>query len=107
MSEPLPLAAAATRLRKRPGRPRKAKTTDLSPTAAANAAGCTPISPRLLDIRACAVYLGNISEWTVRDLIASGALKRVVLPGTNGRDLRRVLVDREDCDRLIEATREQ
>ena len=59
------------------------------------------LSPRLLDLDAAAAYLGGLSTWTVRDLIANGTLRRVRVPGTNGEDLRRVLLDRQDLDELI------
>jgi hypothetical protein len=62
-----------------------------------------PVSapPRLLDIAGAAAYLGGISPWTIRDLIANGTLKRVRVPLPNGGELRRVLLDREDLDRLV------
>jgi hypothetical protein len=37
----------------------------------------------------------------VRDLIAAGTLARVRIPLPNGGELRRVLLDREDLDRLV------
>jgi excisionase family DNA binding protein len=55
--------------------------------------------PRLLDVEAAADYLG-VSVWTVRDLVERGSLSRVALPG-----VRRLLFDRCDLDRLIEASR--
>jgi hypothetical protein len=94
--EPLPLAAAAERLRGKPGRPRKTPDVSLSkPETIA----------RLLDIEASARYLG-ISTWSVRDLIAGGMIRRVVIPIGNGRDLRRVLVDRQQLDELVLRWRE-
>lgn len=59
-------------------------------------------APRLLDLRARAAYLG-VSEWTVRDLDAAGVLRRVRVPLANGAELRKLLFDRADLDRLIEA----
>jgi hypothetical protein len=44
-----------------------------------------------------------VSPWTVRDLEASGVLRRVSIPLGNGRELRKLLFDRKDLDRLIEA----
>src|SRR5262245_13514691 len=116
----LPLASAATRLRGRPGRPRKTQ----GPTSAqASQAGAPsqiidfagsaggavpemcPVTPRLLDDRAAGRYLG-VSRWTVRDLEAGGFLPRVRLPLPGGRDLRRLLYDRNDLDRLIERSKD-
>jgi excisionase family DNA binding protein len=61
-----------------------------------------PVScpPRLLDLEAAATYLG-LSSWTIRDLIANGTLKRVQVPLPDGQTLRKVLLDREDLDRLV------
>jgi excisionase family DNA binding protein len=53
------------------------------------------VEPRLLGLRQTAEYLG-LSTWTVRGLIDTGALPRVNLP------VRKILVDREALDRLIE-----
>ncbi len=108
----LALAAASQRLRGRPGRPRKAEsgqdggipdagsrmTSGLERSPLAQGASV----PRLLDLQATAQYLG-ISPWTVRDLEAAGVLKRVCIPLPGGRDLRKLLFDRADLDRLIEA----
>jgi hypothetical protein len=58
------------------------------------------VVPRLLDLRGTATYLG-VSEWTVRDLDAAGVLKRVRVPSRGGRELRKLLFDREDLDHLI------
>ena len=52
-------------------------------------------SGRLLDLKAAEAYSG-ISAWTLRDLIASGALPAVRPPR-----LRRVWIDRSDLDRAI------
>jgi len=108
-SPTLPLAAAGARLRGKPGRPRKAGSGhDTSITGAetrAERGAETSSGPRLLDLRATAVYLG-VSEWTVRDLEAAGVLRRVRIPLPNGGDLRKLLFDREDLDRLIEAWKE-
>lgn len=62
-------------------------------------------APRLLDLRATAAYLG-VSEWTVRDLDAAGVLHRVRIPLPHGGELRKLLFDRSDLDRLIEAWKE-
>ena len=67
------------------------------------------INPRLINLRAGAVYLG-VSYWTIRDWCLAGYLPVVDLPPLRPREgdrpkrsLRRVLVDREDLDRFIEA----
>lgn len=60
------------------------------------------ITPRLFDLETAAAYLG-VSPWTVRDLEAAGVLSRVRVPLPDGRDLRKLLFDKEDLDRLIEA----
>jgi len=56
----------------------------------------------LLDLGSTAAYLG-VSPWTVRDLEAAGTLKRVRVPTRGGGDLRKLLFDREELDRLVEA----
>jgi excisionase family DNA binding protein len=57
--------------------------------------GVGRMSGRLLDLKAAEIYSG-ISVWTLRDLIASGALPAVRPPR-----LRRVWIDRADLDRAI------
>ncbi len=57
-------------------------------------------SSRLLSLEEAAEYLG-ISYWAVRDLITARTLLPVHLPLGRKR-LRRVLLDRQDLDRLIE-----
>ena len=64
-----------------------------------------PAGPRLVNVSGAAAYLG-VSVWTVRDLHACGALRRVQLPLSGGRELRRLLFDRHDLDRLIEAAKD-
>jgi len=64
-----------------------------------------PVPPRLLDLAAAAAYLG-LSPWTVRDLEGAGTLRRVRVPLPNGAELRKLLFDREDLDRLVEAWKE-
>lgn len=93
MPDPLPLAAASERLRGRPGRPRRA-----CPTAPA--APLAEQTRRLFDLDAAAGYL-SVSPWTVRDLEAAGVLRRVRIPMPKGGELRKLLFDREDLDRLI------
>ena len=108
----LALAAASQRLRRRPGRPRKLQsghdggTSDAASrvTSGLEASGLAQGAsvPRLLDLRATANYLG-VSEWTVRDLDAAGVLHRVRVPLPNEGELRKLLFDRIDLDRLIDA----
>ena len=59
------------------------------------------IEPRLLSLEDAARYLG-VSPWTVRELEWSGVLPRVRIPFGNGKELRKLLFDREDLDRLID-----
>ncbi len=61
--------------------------------------------PRLLDLHGAAAYLG-LSEWTVRDLEHGGILPRVRVPLANHGELRKILFDRVDLDRLIDAWKE-
>lgn len=92
--------------------------TPLSPSPA-------PITPRLLTLKQAAAYL-NCSYWTARDLCLNGTVpvvrvpgariptgrrhgtkrvERVLVPATDCRvrSLRKVLVDVNDLDRLIES----
>ncbi len=113
-----PLAAASRRLSRKRGRPRNAESGHVSGTSPAGRgvngglAGGTlamiAIEPRLLDLEAAALYLG-VSPWTVRDLAnkKEGVLKRVRIPLKNNGELRKLLFDREDLDRLIEAWKER
>lgn len=108
MSQVPPLLHA----RRRPGRPRKyghvpgtsgqqvAENTGANGRALASQA-VAPVSPRLLDLERAAMYLG-VSGWTVRDLEAAGVLPRVRVPLPNGGELRKLLFDKIDLDRLIE-----
>ncbi len=110
----LPLAAAAERLRRPPGRPRKTNPPSSAPAIEANALPSRPdgtwsyaaavpgLCPRLLDLGTTAIYLG-VSPWTVRDLEAAGTLKRVRVPIAGSGELRKLLFDRQDLDRLVEA----
>ena len=110
MSAPPPLAGAAQRLRGKPGRPRKTLHANqiIAPMDAMSAAPTSGATvsvsclPRLLDLGATAAYLG-VSSWTVRDLEAAGTLSRVRVPVAGGGDLRKLLFDRQDLDRLVEA----
>jgi excisionase family DNA binding protein len=61
---------------------------------------------RLVGVRQAAAYLG-LSVWTIRDLIRSGHLPRVALPGRRpGQTMRRVFIDRSDLEALVERSRE-
>ena len=71
--------------------------------------GPSAVSPRLLNLRQMADYLG-CSYWTVRDWVLAGFVPVVELPPLRPREgerarttLRRVLVDRADVDAFIEA----
>lgn len=111
----LPLAAASARLKGKPGRPRKgenghsAGTTDAGSRmnsgqerGALASPAIAPLTPRLLDLRAAGLYL-SLGERRLRDLVAAGGLPRVRVPLPNGGELRKILLDREDLDRLIAA----
>ena len=109
MIPPLPLTAAALRLRGKPGRPRKSPQASqagaplAAPVFMRVSEGSVPgLCPRLLDLAATAAYLG-VSGWTVRDLEAAGELRRVRIPVGRGRELRKLVFDRQDLDRLVEA----
>jgi hypothetical protein len=109
---PLELAAAAQRLRKRPGRPplsdeeRERRARERRERRAAELAALAAIPPRCLPLEVAARYLGGVGTGVVRNLIDAGVLPRVVLPSDAGKDLRRVLVDREDLDALISRSKE-
>ncbi len=60
------------------------------------------ITPRLLNLDQSALYVG-VSPWTIRDLETNGTLKRVRIPLAHGGELRKLLFDRADLDRLIDA----
>jgi hypothetical protein len=60
-----------------------------------------PVGPRLLDLPNTALYLA-VSPWTVRELEAAGSLHRVRIPLPQHGELRKLLFDRADLDRLIE-----
>ena len=111
---PKPLAAAAERLRGKPGRPRKdghipgiAHAEDGAGKGQRwSTLALRTIVPRLMSLGQAALYLG-VSPWTVRDLIANGTLARVRVPLTNGKELRKLLIDKEDLDRVIGAWKER
>jgi hypothetical protein len=104
MGAPQALAATSARLRGKPGRPRTRP--PAAPAVGIVTAAVGAIAPRLLDLEAAARYLGGISTWSVRDLLDSGRLHRVRLPGANGSDFRRVLLDVQELDALIAQSRD-
>jgi hypothetical protein len=59
------------------------------------------LPPRLLDVHRLAAYL-SVPEATVYDLAARGVLRRVRVPMPDGSDLRKLLFDRVDVDRMID-----
>jgi hypothetical protein len=61
-----------------------------------------PVSPRLFDLHVSAGYLG-LSEWTVRTLEQQGILKRVRIPLPNNGEVRKLLFDKVDLDRLVDS----
>src|SRR5262249_54869305 len=58
------------------------------------------VEPRLIDLEGAARFL-SVSVWTVRDLMATGELRRVWLPSGG----RRVLLDVRDLHRLVEVSK--
>mgnify|MGYP001389400032 CR=1 FL=1 len=60
-----------------------------------------PIPPRLLDVHGLADYL-SLPEATVYDLAARNVLRRVRVPLPDGGELRKLLFDRAEVDRLVE-----
>jgi hypothetical protein len=67
--------------------------------------------PRLLGLADAGKYLG-LSPWLIRDLIAAGTLRPVTIPlppDRRGRRqdgaVRKVLLDREDLDALVSASK--
>jgi hypothetical protein len=93
-----------------PGRPRKTGPRHMTGTASSQAHQHEAVAqggftPRLLDLEAAAAYL-SVSPWTVRDLEAKGVLPRVRVPLPRGGELRKLLFDKADLDRLIGAWKE-
>ncbi len=60
-----------------------------------------PVVPRLLDLAGTAAYLG-VSTWKIRELEGAGTLSRVRIPLGSSGELRKLLFDRSELDRLIE-----
>jgi excisionase family DNA binding protein len=61
-------------------------------------------APQLITLRQAAERL-SLSYWAVRDLVIRGHLPAVRLPGTQHKDLRRVLIDEADLTSFIAAHR--
>ena len=117
----LPLATASQRLRGQPGRPRRkpggdnpgdshepARTQVRVPPARPAARpqdspSCAPPGPRLLTRQQAAEYL-NLSLDMIDRLTQQSELPRVQLALGN-RNVRKVLYDRADLDRLVEQSR--
>jgi excisionase family DNA binding protein len=120
-SATLPLATASQRLRGRPGRPRTqprgdnpgdnrelARTQVRVPPARPGARtqdspSCAPPGPRLVTRQQAAEYL-NLSLDMIDRLTQQGELPRVQL-ALGSRNVRKVLYDRADLDRLVELSR--
>src|SRR5262249_38620238 len=66
---------------------------------------CAPVVPRLLDLHAAAAYLA-LSPFTIRELEAKGVMLRVRIPLPGHQEVRKLLFDRTDLDRLIESWKE-
>lgn len=112
---PLPLAAAALRLRGKPGRPRKhpkpgtveaqsaGKSTKIVDVFAGAHDGPSraPISvaPAVLALGDASLYLG-VSIDTIEALEAGGQIKRLRVQMPGGKELRKVLYLRADLDAL-------
>ena len=64
----------------------------------------TSALPRLLDLSGAAAYLA-VSPWTIREWANQGALPRVRFLLPNGHEVRRLLFDRIDLDRLVECSK--
>ena len=80
-----------------------------TPTSKNVETAAEPITPRLLNMRQAAAYLG-CSFWTVRDYVLQGLIPVVDMPPLRPREgdrqrkaLRRVLIDRADLDAFVES----
>jgi hypothetical protein len=121
MNEPLLLADASKRMRKPAGRPRKVREPEAAkprrsgavagqasapladpPTVRGFERPVAEVWPRLLGLAQAAAYL-SLSVWTIREYLAEGILRRVELPSATCGTTRRVLLDRADLDRLVDA----
>jgi hypothetical protein len=109
VSQPLALAEAAVRLRKKPGRPplspeERAKRADKR--RARQEAELAAVPVRLVGEHGAAKRL-NVTRWTVRALDDAGVIPRVRIPLPNNSELRRRLYDLADLDRLIDVWKER
>jgi hypothetical protein len=78
-------------------------TTGIAEAQADRREGAQPaITARLFNLNAAATYL-SLSPWTIRDLEAAGVLPRIRVPLPQGGELRKLLFDKADLDRLIGA----
>jgi hypothetical protein len=93
----------------KPRGPRKVESGHTTGTAEAQAyqgdGTQSTITPRLLSLDTAAAYL-SMSPWTIRDLEAAGVLPRVRVPLPQGGELRKLLFDKVDLDRLIGARKD-
>jgi hypothetical protein len=88
---------------------RKDRPLNIRLTSKAVAAPAEPVTPRLLNMRQAAAYLG-CSFSTARDYVLQGLIPVVDMPPLRAREgdrqrktLRRVLIDRADLDTFIES----
>jgi len=95
----LPLAEASRRLRRPAGRPRRSTSVNSALLEPAHGAARDFVPSRGLPIPAAAVYTG-VPVRALWRLIAAGQLAPVRVPG-----VRRVLLLRDDLDRLLERSR--
>jgi hypothetical protein len=98
-----PLASAAERLRKPPGRPpRKPALAEQAATAvAAGGVG----GRRLLDVHGVSEYL-SVCPRIVHGLRAAGHLRPVTLPLAGDRVLGKLLFERADVDAFVDRNKE-
>jgi excisionase family DNA binding protein len=78
------------------------------PTKIASDVQTAAPSVRLFDLKTAAAYLG-VSYWTVRDLVLNGVVPAVRIPcprSRDGRNIRRILIDRHDLDAFIDRNKE-
>ncbi len=89
-----------------PGTASAGSETESKPNGAAQGfVAVSTLPPRLMNLHSTAAYLA-VSEWTVRDLEAGGLLQRIRIPLPNQGELRKLVFDRMDLDRLIESWKE-
>lgn len=76
-------------------------TADTPPAVVLEPLAVVSVPPALLSLDDAGRYLGGLSARTVAEYVASGLLAPVPLPGRRGRRSRRVVLAREDLDRLV------